>query len=139
MADIFSKRKRSAIMARVKGKKNAATELRLIKLFRLHTIQGWRRRRRIFGNPDFVFQKLHLAVFVDGCFWHGCPKHATQPTSNRAFWKRKLARNKSRDRIVNHTLRQRGWKVLRIWQHELARKNEARLLRRIYRHLALPV
>src|SRR5271167_2878563 len=87
------------------------------------------------ARPDFVFPKLKLAVFVDGCFWHGCPKHATQPAINRAFWKKKFARNKARDQIVNRTLRQRGWKVLRIWQHELKRKNEPRLRDRIQKAL----
>ena len=104
---------------------------------RRHKIAGWRRHRAIFGNPDFIFPHAKLAVFVDGCFWHACPKHGTQPASNRAFWKRKLTRNKSRDRLVNRTLRARGWSVLRIWQHELTRKNESRLLRRIRRTLRL--
>lgn len=138
MADVFSKPKRSAIMARVRGRGNERTELALLSILRLNKITGWRRHQPIFGKPDFIFPKSKLAIFVDGCFWHGCPKHATQPSTNRAFWKRKLARNKSRDRIVNRILRQRGWSVLRIWQHELVSKNEARLLQRIYRHLALP-
>ncbi len=92
-------------------------------------------RRLLQVRPDFVFSKARLAVFVDGCFWHGCPKHGTQPVGNRAFWRNKLARNKARDRIVNRTLRQHGWTVLRIWQHELSRKGETRLLRRIHRVL----
>jgi DNA mismatch endonuclease (patch repair protein) len=72
---------------------------------------------------------------VDGCFWHGCPKHGTQPKGNRAFWKKKFERNQTRDRLVNRTLRSQGWRVLRIWEHELAKKNEVRLLRRIQRAL----
>jgi DNA mismatch endonuclease (patch repair protein) len=70
-------------------------------------------------RPDFVFPKSRTAVFVDGCFWHGCPKHATKPANNRAFWRRKLAGNKTRDRVVNRALRRAGWRVLRIWEHEL--------------------
>jgi DNA mismatch endonuclease (patch repair protein) len=85
----------------------------------------------MFGKPDFVFPKFKLAVFVDGCFWHGCPKHATKPENNRAYWKRKLSANKTRDRLVNQTLRRAGWRVLRIWEHELAKKNEARLVKRL--------
>ena len=81
------------------------------------------------------FQHLRVAVFVDGCFWHGCPKHATRPESNQAFWRRKLVRNKARDRLVNRTLNQRGWRVIRVWQHELTRRNELRLVRRILRAL----
>ena len=118
-------------MSRVRGRGNKATELALVELFRRHRIIGWRRHPAVFGKPDFIFRGLRLALFVDGCFWHGCPKHATTPASNRAFWRRKFAANKTRDRLVTRTLRQRGWRVLRIWEHELARKNEARLLRRI--------
>jgi DNA mismatch endonuclease (patch repair protein) len=122
-------------MSRVRSHGNKDTEVALAKLFRRHKITGWRRHQKIFGKPDFVFPKIKLAVFVDGCFWHGCPKHATQPKSNRAFWKKKFARNIARDRLVNRTLRSANWRVLRIWEHELARKNEARLLRRFRRIL----
>ena len=135
MSDVFTKAKRSDVMSRIHGSGNRDTELALAKLFRRHKIIGWRRNQKIFGKPDFVFPKLKLAVFVDGCFWHGCPKHATQPKNNRAFWKNKFARNKERDRIVNRTLRQRGWNILRIWQHELTRRNESRLLLRLQRVL----
>jgi DNA mismatch endonuclease (patch repair protein) len=135
MPDVFTKAKRSELMSRIRGRGNKNTELALVKLFRRNGITGWRRNQRIFGKPDFVFQKSKLAVFVDGCFWHGCPKHGTQPSSHRAFWKKKLARNKERDLLVNRTLRQRGWNILRIWQHELTRRNESRLLRRLLRVL----
>jgi DNA mismatch endonuclease (patch repair protein) len=136
MADVFSAHKRSQIMSRVHGRGNKATELALIMLLRRHQISGWRRGARLFGKPDFVFPKHRLAVFVDGCFWHGCPKHATQPASNRAFWRRKLVRNKVRDRLVTHKLKGNGWRVLRVWQHELSRRNEPRLVRRIRQALA---
>ena len=82
-------------------------------------------------TPDFVFSKQRVTVFVDGCFWHGCPKHATNPKNNRAFWRRKLASNKQRDLLVTRALRRAGWRVLRVWEHELAKKNQARLLHRI--------
>ncbi len=91
-------------------------------------------------RPDFVFPKSRTAVFVDGCFWHGCPKHATQPKGNRAFWKKKFARNRARDRLVNRALRSANWQVLRIWEHTLRwatkkPQNEAQLLRRFRRIL----
>ena len=89
-------------------------------------------------RPDFAFPKLRLAVFVDGCFWHGCPQHATKPRNNRAFWRKKFATNKARDRLVRRTLCRSGWRVVRIWEHELARKNEVRLLKRIRVALAGP-
>jgi DNA mismatch endonuclease (patch repair protein) len=136
MADIFSKAKRSKLMSRIRSHGNAATELRFIRFMKDAGITGWRRRQRLLGKPDFVFLKLRLAVFVDGCFWHGCPRcYSSNPKSNRAFWRRKFSRNIARDRLVSRTLRKTGWRVLRIWEHELARKNEARLLRRIQRAL----
>lgn len=136
MADVFSKNKRSEIMSRVRGRGNRRTELALICIFRRSGIVGWRRNRPVFGKPDFVFQRERLAVFVDGCFWHGCPRHATKPATNRAFWRKKLARNKARDRLVNRNLCKAGWRVLRIWQHELKRGSQVRCVARIQRALA---
>ena len=72
-------------------------------------------------RPDFVFPKLKLAVFVDGCFWHGCPKHATRPKNNRSFWDKKLASNKVRDLLVTKTLKRANWRVIRIWECNLTR------------------
>jgi DNA mismatch endonuclease (patch repair protein) len=135
MADVFTKVKRSEIMARIQGHGNRNTEVALVKVFRQHKISGWRRKQKVFGKPDFVFPKLKLAVFVDGCFWHGCPKHGTQPKNNATYWRFKIARNQSRDQLVTRKLRALGWRVLRIWEHEFALKNEIRLLKRISRRL----
>lgn len=74
-----------------------------------------------------------LAVFVDGCFWHGCPLHATWPKQNAEFWREKIAKNQARDLLVTRQLRARGWRVLRLWEHELTRKYEKRLLARLRR------
>ena len=136
MADVFSKSKRSEVMARIRSRGNQATELALAKLFRRHKITGWRRNQKVFGKPDFIFPKHKLAVFVDGCFWHGCPKHGTQPKGNAAFWRKKISRNQTRDKLVNRALRRAGWRVIRIWEHELTRKNQTRLLRRIGKETA---
>ena len=119
MSDVFTKAKRSEVMSRIRGRGNQATEIALAKFFRRKKITGWRRHQKIFGKPDFVFPKLKLAVFVDGCFWHGCPKHGTQPKGNAAFWRKKIAGNRIRDRLVGRTLRKSGWQVLRIWEHAL--------------------
>lgn len=135
MADIFTMAKRSEVMSRVRGRGNEATELAVMELFRRNGIAGWRRGLPVFGRPDFVFRRQRLAVFVDGCFWHACPLHGTHPTTNRAFWRKKLAKNRARDLLVNQTLRKEGWKVLRIWQHELKRGNESRCVARIRRAL----
>jgi len=75
-------------------------------------------------RPDFVFRKSRTVIFVDGCFWHGCPRHATKPKNNRAFWRRKLSANQERDRRVNRALRRAGWRVLRIWECDLAKRPE---------------
>ena len=136
MADVFSKSKRSEVMSRIRSRGNQATELALAKLFRRHKITGWRRNQKVFGKPDFIFPKHKLAVFVDGCFWHGCPKHGTQPKGNAAFWRKKISRNQIRDRLVTRTLRKAGWRILRIWEHELTRKHQTRRLRRIGKELA---
>jgi DNA mismatch endonuclease (patch repair protein) len=122
-------------MSRIRSRGNKDTELALTKIFRLHGITGWRRSQHIFGKPDFIFRQARLAVFVDGCFWHSCPKHKTKPKNNRAFWTKKLTGNKRRDVLVTRTLRRSGWRVLRIWEHELAKKNEAQLVRRIQKAL----
>ncbi len=135
MADVFNKLRRSQIMSRVRSRGNKNTELAMIAVFRKHHISGWRRNVQIFGSPDFVFPKLRAVIFVDGCFWHSCPKHRSMPESNRIFWERKLQQNKRRDLLVRKTLRQKGWKVLRVWQHELTRSNRGKLLSRIERSL----
>lgn len=137
VADVFSANKRSEIMSRVRGRGNQATELAMVALLRRYRLTGWRRHVPVFGKPDFVFPKRRVAVFVDGCFWHGCPRHATQPASNAAFWEEKLARNRTRDRLVTRTLKQRGWLVVRVWQHELLRRGERQLVRRIQRAVGI--
>jgi len=106
----------------IRGRRNKETELALAKLLRKGGIIGWRRNQRVFGKPDFVFRKARLVVFVDGCFWHACPKHSNMPVNNRAFWKRKTAANQFRDRQVNRMLRRGGWRVIRIWEHDLSKR-----------------
>jgi DNA mismatch endonuclease, patch repair protein len=135
VTDVFTDAKRSEVMSRIRGKGNKATELALIRVFRAHKITGWRRHQTLFGRPDFVFPKLRIALFVDGCFWHACPLHSTQPKINAAFWEAKLSANKVRDQLVTNTLTQKKWCVLRIWEHELLKNNQSRLLRRLMQSL----
>ena len=137
MSQLFSGLTRSELMSRIRSRGNKKTELAMVRLLRLHGLSGWRRHQPLPGTPDFVFLRHRLALFVDGCFWHGCPKHCRLPKTNRAFWAEKFAANKTRDRLVTRTLRARGWRVLRVWEHELTRKNEGRLLGRIRRAIAL--
>lgn len=120
---------RSEIMSRVKGKDSEAERALRSALhgrgirFRLH--------RRIEGvTVDVVLPRLRVAVLVDGCFWHGCPRHATFPKSNRGYWLPKLAENKDRDGRQTADLRKAGWKVIRVWEHDCLPPT-ARILSRI--------
>jgi DNA mismatch endonuclease (patch repair protein) len=83
------------------------------------------RRRRV----DVVFPRERIAVFVDGCFWHSCPLHATVPKANREWWVKKLAANRRRDRNTNETLSAAGWTVVRVWEHEDAAEAASRVRR----------
>jgi DNA mismatch endonuclease, patch repair protein len=120
MPDVFTKQKRSEVMSHIKGKGNKDTELAMIRILRSSHISGWRRNQAVLGKPDFVFPKQKVALFVDGCFWHGCPKpkHSNMPRNNQEFWAKKLQGNKTRDKFVNRELRKMGWKVVRVWEHE---------------------
>jgi len=75
--------------------------------------------KNIFGNPDFINYKKKIIIFIDGCFWHKCPKHFIQPKSNKKYWLPKLERNSIRDKEINITYKNSFWKVKRIWEHEL--------------------
>jgi len=138
MPDVFTKAKRSEVMSLIRSRGNRDTELRLIALMREHGITGWRRNAALFGKPDFVFRAAKLAVFVDGCFWHGCPKpkHAPLPKNRAEWWAAKLSRNKARDRSVTRALRKEGWRVLRVWECALTRQHAGRTAGRIARLLA---
>lgn len=92
---------------------------------------------RVLAKPrrvaDIAFSGLRVAVFIDGCFWHGCPRHATWPKKNAEFWRSKIEANMARDRDTNERLRANGWKVVRVWAHEdpvVAARDIARLLER---------
>jgi DNA mismatch endonuclease (patch repair protein) len=122
MPDVFTKAKRSEVMSRIRGRGNKATEIAFARLLRQNGITGWRRHLPILGKPDFTFRSNRLVVFVDGCFWHGCPRHGNKPKGNAAFWRRKFSRNKLRDRLVNRELRQAGWRVVRIWEHDVTKR-----------------
>ncbi len=152
MPDVFTPANRSEVMSLIRSTGNAATELRLMALLRAGKIIGWRRHlslplpppkagagekkiRKARVRPDFVFRQQRLAVFVDGCFWHGCPRHATRPRQNRKFWDEKIARNRQRDRLVTRELRKSGWTVLRLWECALSRKRQAHTLARLRRAL----
>lgn len=93
--------------------------------YRLHrpVVPGVRRR------PDIVFGRKRVAIFIDGCFWHGCPRHGTMAKANRQFWQQKIHENKRRDGDTNRRLRRAGWSVIRIWEHEEVEGAAERVLR----------
>jgi len=119
MADKFTKDKRSQIMAAIHSKNTHSTERRLRAGLASAKISGWRMNAKdLDGKPDFVFDEQKVAIFVDGCFWHGCKCKRLSKT-NRSFWKKKIETNIARDKRVSRKLRRQGWKVVRIKEHEL--------------------
>jgi DNA mismatch endonuclease (patch repair protein) len=104
-------------MSRIRGK-DTRPEIALRKALWALGLR-YRLHEKIAGRPDIVFPGARVAVFVDGCFWHGCPVHGAKPKSNTEFWNRKLESNGSRDRRVAELLEMDGWKVLRVWEHEV--------------------
>lgn len=131
MADVFDGKKRSEIMKKVRSRNNKSTELKLIQVFRENSIKGWRRGYPVKGHPDFVFLDKKIAVFVDGCFWHGHDCRNTRPADHAEYWAKKRERNIRHDKEVTAMFGQRGWRVIRIWECELKKKNRELLLRKI--------
>lgn len=119
MSDVFSRKERSEIMRKVKSKRNKSTELKLIQFFKTYRIKGWRRNYPILGKPDFIFPKLKIAIFADGCFWHGHDCRNTRPRQNAEYWNKKRERNINRDKDVTKKLTKKGWIVIRIWECEI--------------------
>src|SRR6185312_15191045 len=128
MSDLFSKAKRSQVMAAIRSRGNRSTELRAISIFKKFQIKGWRRHYRIAGKPDFAFPKSRVAVFIDGCFWHGCSRcyDGHLPKSNQDYWRKKIAGNIRRDHLVDKQLQATGWKILRITECQLPKERTLR-------------
>lgn len=135
MADVFSKGKRSEVMGRIPGGDNRSTERRVAALLRARGVSGWTiRPRDVYGNPDIFFPQRRIALFLDGCFWHGCGRCCHIPKNNRAFWRKKIGANKQRDSQVNRRLRKVGITVVRLWEHDIERRSHR--LDSVLAHLA---
>ncbi|MBI3578514.1 MAG: DNA mismatch endonuclease Vsr [Ignavibacteriales bacterium] len=120
MTDTFNPEVRSLIMTSVRSSGNKSTEWKVRARLVAFGLSQWRMHDKTLpGSPDFVFPKRKLAVFIDGCFWHGCPKCYRRPKSSRAYWDLKVKKNMARDRYNRLRLRTMGWKVVRVWEHEL--------------------
>ncbi|MEO7423926.1 MAG: very short patch repair endonuclease [Fibrobacteria bacterium] len=133
--DVFSKKKRSEVMAEITSTGNATTELALIKIFKENGIHGWRRHLPFPGKPDFTFPKEKVCVFVHGCFWHGCPKCSRLPKSNIPYWSAKILKNQTRDKRVARKLRGLGFSVFTFWECDLPRASQSHLISRLARAL----
>ena len=133
--DTFSREERSKIMRRVRSAQNASTEGVIVGALRSRHIRGWKLRPQgVPGSPDLFFPKSKLAVFLDGCFWHGCPRCFRAPSSRTEYWRPKIARNHRRDQRVNRLLWRQGYGIVRLWEHEIkSGKGFARLVRRLQR------
>jgi DNA mismatch endonuclease, patch repair protein len=117
--DVVHARRR--VMESVASRGNRSTELAFAELLRQFRIWGWRRHVPILGHPDFAFRDKRVLVFLDGCFWHGCPRCYRAPVANRDYWRKKVVGNRLRDRRQRRLLRLRGWTVLSIWEHCMRR------------------
>lgn len=116
MADVYNKTKRSQIMARIRGK-HTSPEVRLAQLLKELGFKFECHRKDLPGSPDLVLPRRKIALFVNGCFWHGhhnCSR-ATLPSTNKVFWKTKIEKNKRRDESQRRKLRKMGWSVLTFW------------------------
>src|SRR5579875_2266553 len=111
---------RSRTMSAIRGKGNKSTELALRMALVRAKISGWKMHPlHVKGKPDFFFPRQRIAIFVDGCFWHGCPACGHTPSTRKQFWSAKLRRNRERDLAAVAALETAGITVLRIWEHEL--------------------
>jgi len=116
--DIFSRKKRSEIMSKVRNK-----DSKIEILFRKEIWKaGFRYRKNpanYFGKPDLVLKKYKTVIFVDSCFWHGCKRHREFPKTRKKFWENKISGNIKRDKKVNLHYKKEGWKTIRVWEHDV--------------------
>ena len=122
--DTLTKDKRGKLMAKIKGK-----DTKIEKLVRL-TLKNqgvkFKANPNMYGHPDIIIPKRKIAIFLDGCFWHGCKKDKTIPKSNTTYWELKIKTNKKRDKAIAKTLKNRGWTVVRVWEHQI--KNDPNIV-----------
>jgi DNA mismatch endonuclease (patch repair protein) len=139
VTDIFTKKKRSEIMSRIRSV-GTKPEQCLLLVVRRTLGHRWRIDQNVQclpGRPDFVIPSLSLIIFVDGCFYHGCPVHGHDPKSNQSYWVPKLKRNQERDRASRRLLQEMGFAIIRFWEHDLLEPNLSRTKRFLARKVAL--
>ena len=133
MADVFSKKKRSEIMSRIRSK-NTLVEKKVFFYLRKNGVYFQRHYGKIPGKPDIALPRKKRAIFIDGDFWHGRDYGKTRERLPSAYWKEKISQNIARDKRNRKELKNMGWKVLRVWESQL-KKQEARTLRRVIRFI----
>lgn len=127
MADIFSKKKRSWVMSKVRSSRTVP-EMRMKS--RLQKLGFAYQPKNVIGNPDFAHVRARIAVFINGCFWHGCRLHYKAPKANWRFWKEKVTYNMKRDGRAAARLRKGGWSCITLWEHDV-RKSPGKCLKRV--------
>lgn len=123
MADVLTSKQRKHNMSRIRSK-NTGPEIKLRKLLWSRGIRGYRIHFNLPGKPDIVFIKKKIAIFIDGCFWHKCPVCFQEPETRKEFWMKKIQSNVDRDKKVNEQLKNDGWMVMRVWEHEIRKEPE---------------
>ena len=123
MTDVLTPEQRKYNMSHIRGK-NTGPEIKLRKLLWSRNIRGYRIHYNLLGKPDIVFTKKKIAIFIDGCFWHKCPVCFQEPETRKEFWMKKIQSNIDRDKKVDMQLKNDGWTVIRIWEHEIKKEPE---------------
>lgn len=129
--DRVTQQVRSKIMSLVGSRGNRTTERRMSSLLWSTGLRGYRKHWRATGTPDFAWPRLKVALFVDGCFWHGCPHCCRYSKSNKSFWRLKVRNNRGRDKRIAATLRREGWGVIRVWECKVGKVGTLRRIRRV--------
>lgn len=132
MTDIFSKKKRSQIMSAVKNK-DSKIEVEFRKNLWEAGLRYRKNPRGYFGKPDIVLNSRKVVIFVDSCFWHGCKKHCRIPNIRKKYWAGKIARNEARDKEVSRHYKRKGWRIFRIWEHEINKIQNSNMINKILR------
>ncbi|MGM7700530.1 very short patch repair endonuclease [Pseudalkalibacillus sp. Hm43] len=117
MSDVMTKEQRKKTMSKIRSRSKLED-----KVSKALWARGYRFRKNVKslrGTPDIVIKKYKIVIFIDSCFWHVCPEHGNFPESNTQFWRNKLQQNKKRDEIVTTYYKQKGWFIMRVWEHEL--------------------
>ena len=117
MTDVLNPQQRSYCMSQIRGKDTKPEIVFRKALWR----EGFRYslKYKLYGKPDIILPGRKIAVFIDGCFWHGWPLHYNKPNTNKKFWKEKIKKNIERDKQVNRYLKKNGWQVVRYWEHQV--------------------